>query len=175
MNTFQRKMGSWLEQTLLDLKKARAECGNMAERDRMEAPQAAMETRAGVRSIMSFFLTFPFKFSQIICTGLFSHSLIYLSNQYIFWACIICQMVLDMLENKIICSLVARVYASDEEYRWTARQFQDFVIGAREERSMLWKCREDTKTHASPRESGRLLVGVDTWAKTWGNNGNSPI
>lgn len=46
-------------------------------------------------------------------------------------------MALDMLEKKLTCSLVAGAYASGEEHRSTARQFQDFVIGAMEERSML--------------------------------------
>lgn len=114
MNIFQRKMGFLLSRPCMT-SWARAECGNMAERDRAEMPCTTMENGQVFhwRTVRSF-LASTFIFFQSVHTKLFNDWFIYSSNQCIFWACIICQIPCMVLERwwriRKTCELVARVF-----------------------------------------------------------------
>lgn len=161
MNIFQRKMGFLLSRPCTT-SWARAECGNMAERDRAEMPCTTMENGQVFHwTTVRSFLASTFIFFQSIHTKLFNDGFIYSSNQCIFWACIICQIPCMVLERwwriRKTCELVARVSFSGEEHRWIIRQCQHVVIGALEEGNVLWRHREDTETNANPCESRKAF------------------
>lgn len=156
MNTFRRKMGSLLLQTLLDLLSK----GWMWEYDwerELSDPKLSWKHRQVVGALEHLSSSFPLSSHKLATLvhwiiHLFTHSINILFKHASFVKCHTCCWIWWRVRQLYL--LVARVNVSGEEHRWIARQFQYIVME-------LWEkelCYENTeRMQTIPCESGKTF------------------